>query len=504
MSKHRYAFFSLLCVAIMSCAGGGKPKQAIPEAIHEETVQEQDEASPEIQEDETPSDVPEAAVIPEYPPEEESPINLIEPELALAETETAAPQEAPPPPVLPEPEPQPAQASVQPQSETVAAIPPQPEPPPVTPPPPVVPPAPPPQAVEPPPPPAVPPPPAPPLTQNQPPEQEPVDAQPPLEPESQEQAAATAGATADTGEEEIIFSRIVRATVGQLLEIPFRGTGWVYLGELSAQRGVEYSSRRLDPEGQSFVFQIQAAGTYALKFYKQDFIRNYILNDYVQVIVGQPPEISGAGWFNPPLDRGRVIAEPRWPTSLEEAELIRNGGRRPAAQAVSADDAPPETVAPPAPAESVQAAQPQAVSPQAAQTPVAPPATPAQAGGPPAAAGDAVPPPSAQAATPAQAAGLGPATPPDIFLQKAREEFDAGKPASALAILNQFIEYYPAGSDEAFWLYGQAYEANSPSRNILTALDYYRRLISEYPQSSRYNDARRRIAYLERFYINIQ
>jgi hypothetical protein len=36
------------------------------------------------------------------------------------------------------------------------------------------------------------------------------------------------------------------------------------------------------------------------------------------------------------------------------------------------------------------------------------------------------------------------------------------------------------------------------------SLDYYRRLVREYPQSRRYNDASRRIAYLERFYINIR
>ncbi|MDR1278194.1 MAG: hypothetical protein LBK02_05545, partial [Treponema sp.] len=120
---------------------------------------------------------------------------------------------------------------------------------------------------------------------------------------------------------EIVFSRIIRATVGQLVEIPFRGTGWVYLGELGARRGVNYESRRLEPEGQSFVFRAEAAGTYALKFYKQDFIRDYILNDYVQVIVGEAPETSASGWFSPSLDRGRVRAE-RWPNAIEEADAL--------------------------------------------------------------------------------------------------------------------------------------------------------------------------------------
>jgi TolA-binding protein len=93
---------------------------------------------------------------------------------------------------------------------------------------------------------------------------------------------------------------------------------------------------------------------------------------------------------------------------------------------------------------------------------------------------------------------------PDVYLKEAREEFNAGRVASAITLLDQFRKYYPSGSDEAWWLYGQCYEANSPNRNILAALDYYRRIVREYPQSSRLSDARRRIAYLERYYINIQ
>jgi outer membrane protein assembly factor BamD (BamD/ComL family) len=93
---------------------------------------------------------------------------------------------------------------------------------------------------------------------------------------------------------------------------------------------------------------------------------------------------------------------------------------------------------------------------------------------------------------------------PDALLQKAKETFDQGNPQAAIALLDQYRESYPSGSDEVYWLYGQFYEANSPSRDILSALNYYRRLVKEYPQSGRCNDSRRRIAYLERYYVNIQ
>jgi tetratricopeptide (TPR) repeat protein len=274
--------------------------------------------------------------------------------------------------------------------------------------------------------------------------------------------------------------------VGQLVAIPFRGTGWVYLGETDSRKGIAYDSRRLDPEGQSFIFRTEAAGEYALKFYRQDFIRDFILNDYVQVIVGDPPE---TGW-NPLIDRGRVVAEPRWPTSLEEARVLR-GDTQPRDAAPAAPAPAPAPVRPPA-----QTAQQPPAQPPSAQPPQTPP-QPRPQTPPPAT-------PSPEQAPPEQPPLQIPDLEPDEYLKRAKEEFDAGRIAAAIAYLDRYHEFYPMDSDEVLWLYGQFYEANSPSRNILAALDCYRRLTREYPQSSRFDDARRRIAYLQRFYINIQ
>jgi hypothetical protein len=273
------------------------------------------------------------------------------------------------------------------------------------------------------------------------------------------------------GDGGIYFSRVVRATVGQIIEIPFNGSGWVYIGELASRRGVVYNSRRLDSEGQTFIFRAEEAGSYALKFFKQDFIRDYILNDHVQVIVGEAPAGEGTGWFNPPIDRGRVTAQPRWPSAIDEAEMLRSGSIL-----GSVSDQPPVNSQPPATSQPPVATQP----PAAAQ----PPAT-------------------SQPPVTTQPPAASERFPPDVLLQRARESFDAGNVAGAVSLLDQYALYY-SETDELYWLYGQFYEANSPSRNILLSLDYYRRLVREYPQSTRYNDARSRIAYLERYYINIQ
>jgi hypothetical protein len=323
--------------------------------------------------------------------------------------------------------------------------------------------------------------------------------------------------------EENVFSRIVRATVGQLVEIPFRGNNWSYLEDIVSRRGIAYMSRRIDSEGMTFTFRAEETGIFALRFYRRDYIRDYILYDYVQVIVEEQPDKGNAGAAKPSADRAIVTAEPRWPSALEEAEMQR-GGARPSAGNNDGSSA----ALPAASANRGSAAAPtQGTAPQAssanrdlspAQAATAPPQTASsnretQTQGTGAAsqitaqqnaAPQAVTPSAAAPADTAPPAEKKEKLPPEEILKKAQDAFNGGKAAEAIALLDQYTEFYPGGNDELYWLYGQFYEAGTPSRNILLSLDYYRRLVNEYPQSRHFSDARRRISYLERFYINIQ
>ena len=231
--------------------------------------------------------------------------------------------------------------------------------------------------------------------------------------------------------EALSSSRTIWALVGQQIEIPFQGNGWVYLGEQENRQGVTYNSRRSENEGQKYTFRADTAGTYTLKFYRQNYIEDYIINDYVQVIVSENPGTAGT-------ERSRVSPAP------QQTETVSI----------------PIPVPAPAPASAVQ-------------------------------------PPIVQAAAAAPVPAID-------YLQQAKEAYTAGQFPQAITLLDQFREQYPSGTDEAWWLYGQSLEANSSSRDIRSALDYYRRLIQEYPQSPRGTDAQRRIAYLERYYFNIR
>jgi hypothetical protein len=322
----------------------------------------------------------------------------------------------------------------------------------------------------------------------------------------------------------IMFSRVARVTVGQLVEIPFRGRDWVFLGEVGARRGIAYDSRKMEPEGESFVFRVEEAGVYALKFYRQDFVRDLIFNDHVRIIAGAASETTGLGWFNPPTDRSRVVVGPRWPNSLEHPQGIDLAEGKEIAPAVppavvqppAAEQppaAPPATTQPPAVVQPPASTQPPAAArpPAATQPPARQPARnetrPQSPSADTAAQNNPAQPPSSstpkETTAPKEATAPEPVS-PDSIMKQAREEFNAGRIAAAITLLDQFCKSFPSGSDEAWWLYGQCFEANSPNRNMLSALEYYRRLVREYPMSSRLNDARRRIAYLERYYINIQ
>jgi hypothetical protein len=216
-------------------------------------------------------------------------------------------------------------------------------------------------------------------------------------------------------------SRVIRVNTGQLFEIPFEGTGWIYTGEENSKKGVNYASRRVNGGTQTFAFRAEKEGDYTLKFYKQDFLQDYYTNEYVHVIVENPVA-------------GDSIAE-----NLAEGLIAENGmATAPAEDSYMRADE-----------------------------------------------GDA-------------------GSSPEDLLRRAREAAAAQKHPEAIALLDKFKALRPAMNDEALWLYGQSFEAASPARDIRSAIDAYSSLTRDYPQSRYYQNARNRIAFLNRFYFNIR
>jgi hypothetical protein len=185
--------------------------------------------------------------------------------------------------------------------------------------------------------------------------------------------------------------RVIRAVMGENAEVPFPGTGWIYLGEVDEQKGLPYQRRRMSADGLVFVFRPEASGSYQLAFKKQDLVRGTESDEVVTVIVtekARTEEPAAAVFTDPPPDPGTTPAET---DDLETAET-------------TAGDAEPDSVP----------------------------------------------------------------------------------------------------GDTALWNRARELETAGPNRDMKGALAAYKTLLQEYPQSEYYTESQKRIAYIERFFVNIR
>lgn len=90
------------------------------------------------------------------------------------------------------------------------------------------------------------------------------------------------------------------------------------------------------------------------------------------------------------------------------------------------------------------------------------------------------------------------------LLEKAKSLFDEKKYAESLESCLDFINGSNENLDEAYYLLGQIYEAESPVKNIRNAIDAYTTVTKNFPLSKLWQKANQRSVYLKRFYIDIR
>ena len=87
------------------------------------------------------------------------------------------------------------------------------------------------------------------------------------------------------------------------------------------------------------------------------------------------------------------------------------------------------------------------------------------------------------------------------LLISAKKLYNEKKYKESLEKVNLFLELSVEKRDEALFLQGQLYESQSNVKNIKKALESYNSIISNYPSSKVWEDANKRIIYLNRFYL---
>lgn len=254
-------------------------------------------------------------------------------------------------------------------------------------------------------------------------------------------------------------SRKVSLALGQTLEVWYPGSGWVYLGDVSAQNGLNYESRKLDKSDTIFAFRSLRAGDYILEFSRYDVLSDSYSSDLIAVTVTDDGSRKA----------GKVRA-PDYRSALPDAATAQAGQLL--AQSSTLREEP-------------SLVTPSAQSSVASQVPVVPQTAAA-----------------VQAAVARTASGQSaPASDAVALLAKAKASLASGDAVAALSTLDSFFGAAVDSLDEGWFLRGQAYEANSASRDIRKALGAYQTLVSAFPESSRWNEADARIRYIKQYYL---
>jgi len=265
-------------------------------------------------------------------------------------------------------------------------------------------------------------------------------------------------------------SRQTAIPAGQTLEIWYPGSGWVFLGDASAQNGLGYENRKLDKTDTLFTFKALKPGNYILDFSRFDVLDDSFIQDSIAVSVTEEA-IPRVGRIRAPDYRASQAANP-------------------AASATA-----PATVAAPG-APLVPAGTGRTVTPEGSSASgkgsffAEEPALVSSA-------------PSSGLVAPTPSALAVPSDPAEA-LKKAESSLAAGDPQAALLMLDGFFMTAVSALDEGWYLRGQAYEANGATRDMRKALDAYQTLVSAYPESPRWKAADERIRYIRQFYLKIR
>lgn len=238
----------------------------------------------------------------------------------------------------------------------------------------------------------------------------------------------------------VVPSRSVVVPADGILEVWYPGTGWVYLGDASGLVGVAYETRKIDNRDTLFSFRARKTGSYLLEFSRYDVLTDEFIQDALSVTVTDPV--------------------PGKRTTVRAPDFIL--GKEPDV---------PETAGEEFPADSVLRDEPVLSGPLSDE-------------------------PEAGNSPPEQT--------DDQLLHDVQARLASGDAPGALDILDQFFSSARTRLDEGWFLRGQAYEANSSSRNIRKALDAYETVVSAYPESIRWKDADERVRYIRQFYFRVR
>ncbi len=335
---------------------------------------------------------------------------------------------------------------------------------------------------------------------------------------SETKDTAQSSETATTGTESnidifknpavIIPSRSMKVKNNQYVDVVYPGNGWIYIGETETENRFRYFGRKLGTSDTTFTLRSVKPGKTLLHFYKNDVLTAQYIDDYLEIeVINEnaksnekakapsyaevvpPKPVRGVTQISP---EGSISSTPE-KNALKEKETEVKKSESNTAQNYQKheknssshesssvqDDKNVKTIIQTT-AENTQK------SAQTVTSSVIPKKSEEKA--------------ENQTVSETQNINTNPSK---SLLEQAKESLKNKKYELALAQIQAFLDSETKKIDEALYVQGQILEADSPVRNIKSAIDCYDALIKKYPASRWWQDANKRKIYLNRYYVNI-
>lgn len=313
----------------------------------------------------------------------------------------------------------------------------------------------------------------------------------------------------EENKKSIVPSRTVTLKISEYLEVTYPGTGWIYMGPVDNSKNLLYFGRALGTENTTFSFHGRYDGTLVLHFYKNDYLTGDYIDDYLEVVIlneeGDNSTRILAPEYKQPVPKKKVVVEEVFKdsTSNESKESsfsnFENKGNEDINNQKNKTDnfvkdldessnnkqdkfseknnttsklqSPEKTMSQPLESEELPLKSPIENNSQYDEN----------------------------LETENKSELI-----PETLLKDAYLLYNEGDFAGAKANINLFLSCGPENYDEGLFLKGKILEAKSEIRDIKGAIDAYSTITKEYPASSYWEDANKRIIYLKRFYLEVR
>lgn len=285
------------------------------------------------------------------------------------------------------------------------------------------------------------------------------------EPEVELASEDGAGSSSETAAPAIVPRRSVNAKINQFIDIPYSGRKWIFLGETEATSPpvVRFVNRTFSGDDTLFSVQAKNPGKTVLHFYRQDALENTYIDDYVAVEV------------------------------LDEKALGTNEHVRAAEIAFGQSASAQAAASSPAAAGLSDASKIAEVVPAASRT-----------GSSAVSPGDRMQSESVQNVQSSNGISEKDSALVEQLYAAAQKAFEEKRYNDSLTSLQEYEATAGEDSDKALILRARLYESDSEKRNIKAALEAYEKIVTFFPESVFWDEAKRRSTYLRRFYFDIR